>query len=98
MTTPDDLRAAARRARAEATELRTLAAGLDHSHVHELTRLGGDSTWVGPSASLFQAAVDRGRQEIGWAAADLRRAGTLLDQEASDLDRAAARAALAAAV
>jgi hypothetical protein len=53
---------------------------------------------VGPSASLFHAAVDRGRQEIGWAAADLRRAGTLLDQEASDLDRAAARAAVAAVV
>ena len=92
MTTPEDLRAQARRARAEADDLRRLAALLDRSHVHELTRLSGDRTWIGPTADALAAAVAHAREQLARAAADARRAATVTDQEASDLERAAAQA------
>jgi hypothetical protein len=89
MTTPEDLRAQARRARAEADELRRLAALLDRSHMHELTRLSGEQTWLGPTAAELATLVARGREQLERAAADLRRQALLSDHEASDLDRAA---------
>ena len=92
MTTPEDLRAQARRARVEADELRRLAALLDRSHVHELTRLAGDRTWIGPTADALAGAVTHAREQLARAAADLRRAAVAVDQEASDLERAAAQA------
>lgn len=96
MTTPEELHAAARRARADATELRTLAAGLTRSHVHQLTHLCGDTTWLGPTAAAFQADVTRSRHALDAAVDDLRRLAVLRDAEAVDLDRAAARAQAAA--
>jgi hypothetical protein len=92
MTTPEDLRAQARRARVDADELRRLAALLDRSHVHELTRLAGDRTWIGPTADALAGAVARARQQLERAAADVRRGAVAADQEASDLERAAAQA------
>ena len=100
MTTPEDLRAQARRARVDADELRRLAALLDRSHVYELTRLSGDRTWIGPTAEALAGAVAHAREQLERAAGDLRRGAVVADQEASDLDRAAAQAtvAMAAAV
>ena len=92
MTTPEELRAQARRARAEADELRRLAALLDRSHVHELTRLAGDRTWIGPTADVLAGVVAHARQQLEGAAADVRRGAVAADQEASDLERAAAQA------
>ncbi len=92
MTTPEDLRAQARRARVDADELRRLASLLDHSHVHELTRLAGDRTWIGPTADALAAAVAHARGQLERAAADVRRGAVAADQEASDLERAAAQA------
>jgi len=92
MTTPEDLRAQARRARVDADELRRLAALLDRSHVHELTRLAGDRTWFGPTADALAAAVAQVRGQLERAAADVRRGAVAADQEASDLERAAAQA------
>jgi hypothetical protein len=94
MSPPEALRAAARRARREAGDLRALASRLDHSHLHELTRLAGERTWVGPTASELQAAVSAGRHDLEGAADDLRRQAAVLDQEAEDCDRAAMRAEL----
>jgi len=92
MTTPEDLRAQARRARVDADELRRLAALLDRSHVHELTHLAGDRTWIGPTADALAGAVTHAREQLARAAADLRRGAVVADQEASDLERAAAQA------
>ena len=92
MTTPDDLRAQARRARVDADELRRLAALLDRSHVHELTRLAGDRTWIGPTAGALADAVAYARGQLARAAADVRRGAVVADQEASDLERAATQA------
>ena len=95
MTTPEDLRAQARRARVEADELRRLAALLDRSHAHELTRLAGDRTWIGPTADALAGAIAHARQQLERAAADLRRGAVAADQEASDLERAASQATVA---
>jgi hypothetical protein len=97
MTTPEDLRAQARRARVEADELCRLAALLDRSHVHELTRLSGDRTWIGPTADALAGAVLHAREQLERAAADLRRGAVVADQDASDLERAAAHATVAVA-
>jgi hypothetical protein len=97
MTTVDELRAAARRARGDADALRAGAAGLDRSAVHELPRLAGDRTWVGPTAARVDQAVRRAGQELAAVSDDLRRHAARLDHEASDLERAAARAQLAPA-
>src|SRR6476469_1633298 len=94
MTTPEDLRAQARRARVEADELRRLATLLDRYHVHELTRLAGDRTWIGPTADALAAVVAQARGQLERAGADLRRAAVAADQEASDLERAAAQASV----
>jgi hypothetical protein len=90
--TPEELRRAARRARDEALELRRLASGLDDSHVHHLAALSGDQTWLGPTATSFQGALRRSEAELRAAASDARRGACLREQEACDLDRAAARA------
>jgi hypothetical protein len=95
MTSVDELRAAARRARGDADALRAGAAGLDGSAVHELPRLAGDRTWVGPTAARFERAVRTAGQVLLAAADDLRRQAVRLDHEACDLERAAARAQLA---
>src|SRR6476619_3526199 len=95
MTTPEELRAQARRARAGADELRRLAALLDRSHVHELTRLAGDRTWIGPTADALAGVVAHARQQLEGAAADVRRGAVAADEEASDRERAAARATVA---
>ena len=94
MTTADELRATARRARHDADALRALAAGLDRSIIHDLTALAGDRTWVGPTAARVEQAVRTARHELDGAAADLRREASLLDHEATDLERAAARTQL----
>ncbi len=73
MTTADELRAAARRARQDADALRALAAGLDRSVIHDLTTLAGDRTWVGPTAARLEQAVRTARHELDEAAAALRR-------------------------
>ena len=95
MGTVDELRAAARRARHDADALRAGAAGLDRSAVHALPGLAGDRTWVGPAAARTEQAVRTAGHELAAVAADLRRQASRLDQEASDLERAAARAQLA---
>ena len=92
MEAPEDLRRAAGRAREEATQLRRLAGRLDASHVHELARLSGDDTWVGPTATAFRDAVGHGRLELDAAATDLRRHAGLLELDAQELDGAARRA------
>jgi hypothetical protein len=92
MTTPEELRGSARRARVDAAELRTQAALLDRSHLHELSRLAGDSTWLGPTAAALQGAIERSRHQLQAATDVLRRDAMYLDAEASDLDRAAAQA------
>jgi hypothetical protein len=92
--TVDELRAAARRARHDADALRAGAAGLDRSAVHDLPRLAGDRTWVGPAAARAEQAVRTAGHELAAVAADLRRQASRLDQEASDLERATARAQL----
>jgi len=97
MTTPEDLRTQARRARVDADELRRLAALLDRSHVHELTRLAGDRTWIGPTADVLAGAVVHAREQLHGAAADLRRGAVVADQEASDLERAATQATVTTA-
>jgi hypothetical protein len=97
MTTPEDLRTQARRARVDADELRRLAALLDRSHVHELTRLAGDRTWIGPTADVLAGAVVHAREQLHGAAADLRCGAVVADQEASDLERAAAQATVTTA-
>jgi uncharacterized protein YukE len=98
MTTPEELRDAARRGRADAADLRSLATGLARSHLHELTRLSGDGTWLGPTAAAFQAELTRGRHQVEAAIDDLRRVAALRDAEATDLDRAAMRTQLAGTV
>jgi uncharacterized protein YukE len=92
MTTPEQLREAARRARADATELRFFATGLARSHIHELSRLSGDGIWLGPTAAAFQAEVTRSRHDVEAAIDDLHRMAVLRDAEAADLDRAATHA------
>jgi hypothetical protein len=91
VTTVDELRAAARRARGDAEALRAGAAALDRSAVHELIGLAGDRTWVGPTAARLEQAVRRAGHELAGAADDLRRHASRLDHEAGDLERAAAR-------
>jgi hypothetical protein len=86
---------AARRARGDADTLRAGAAGLDRSAVHDLPRLAGDRTWVGPTAAHVEHVVRTAGHEVAAVADDLRRQASRLDQEASDLERAAARAQLA---
>jgi len=95
VATVDELRAAARRARHDADALRAGAAGLDRSAVHDLPRLAGDRTWVGPAAARVDQAVRTAGHELAAVADDLRRQASRLDQEASDLERAAIRAQLA---
>jgi hypothetical protein len=97
MTTVDDLRAAARRARGDADALRAGAAALDRSAVHDLTRLAGDRTWVGPTAARVEQAVRTASHELAAAADDLRHQASRLDDEARELEHAAARAQLAPA-
>jgi hypothetical protein len=92
MTTPEELRGSARLARVDAAELRTQAARLDRSHLHEIGRLAGDSTWLGPTAAALQRAIERSRCQLQAATDALRRDAMNLDAEASDLDRAAAQA------
>jgi hypothetical protein len=92
LQSPEDLRAAARRARHEAAELRRLAARLDGSHAYQLGLLGGDRTWVGPTATAFQEEVRRCRLELDAAAGDLRHHAGVVELDAEELDRAAARA------
>ena len=92
MTTTEDLRASAQARRAEAADLRALAARLDRSHVHEITRLSGDTTWVGPTADALHGQVTRSRIELQQASDDLRRTALRLEIEAQDFDRAAVRA------
>ena len=58
-------------------------------------RSAGDRTWVGPTAARLEQAVRTARHEFDGAAADLRREASLLDHEATDLERAAARTQLA---
>jgi hypothetical protein len=94
VTTPQELRQAARHARDEALGLRHLATRLAASHVHQLTPLSGSQTWVGPLASELQDRLLRCRAELMDAAVVLRVQAARLDQEAIDLDRAAARAEL----
>jgi hypothetical protein len=98
VTTPEELRQDAMRARTVAAELRRLASRMDASHVHELPRLADDRTWVGPLASALQEEVRRGVAELGRLAADLRARAAVLELRASDDDRAATRAALLLAV
>jgi hypothetical protein len=90
----EDLRTAARRARRDAVELRCLATRLDASHAHQLGLLGGERTWFGPTATEFQEAVGRCRHELDAAAADLRHHAGMLEADAQELERAAARAEL----
>ena len=89
MTTVEELRSEARQARDDADALRALAAGLDRSAIHDLTHLAGDRTWVGPTASRLEQAVRSARHHLHESAGDLRRVAAVLDQEATDLDRAA---------
>jgi hypothetical protein len=88
VTTVDELRSQARQARQDADALRALAAGLDQSVIHDLAHLAGDRTWVGPAASRLEQAVRAARYQLHEAAGDLRRVAAVLDQEATDLDRA----------
>jgi hypothetical protein len=88
--TPEELRRAARHARSEALDLRRLASRLEASHVHQLAALSGDRTWLGPTATAFQDALRWSEVELRVAAADARRAAGRREQEACDLDRAAA--------
>ena len=94
MTTPDELRQAAARARQQAADHRRLAGRLDASHVHELARLCDDRTWVGPLADALQDEVRRAGAALRELATELRRQATNLERQAADHDRAATRAAL----
>ena len=98
MTTPDELRAAARRARQEADDLRRLAGRVDASQLHRLPSLADDRVWVGPLASALRDRLRRSLAELGAASGDLRGRALRLDQEATDLDRAAARAEVLASI
>ena len=51
--------------------------------------------WIGPTADVLAGVVAHARQQLEGAAADVRRGAVAADQEASDLERAAARATVA---
>jgi hypothetical protein len=83
ITTPD---ADALRARAAA--MRSLAARLDASVIHDLRSAAGDDTWRGPTADAFVADVRRAERDCDDASADLRAAARALDRAASEASTA----------
>ena len=72
---PDDLRARAR-------ALRSLAARLDASVIHELRAVAGDDTWRGPTADAFVADARRAERRCDEASEELRAAARELERAA----------------
>jgi hypothetical protein len=73
--------------RARARALRSLATRVDQSVLGDLLRAGGDDTWRGPTAFVFQTDARRADRWRDDAVADLRRAARQLEATAADLDR-----------
>jgi uncharacterized protein YukE len=73
---PDALRARAR-------ALRSLAARLDASVLHDLRAAAGDDTWRGPTADAFVADVQRAERRCDDAGAALRAAARALEGDAA---------------
>ncbi len=74
--------------RARAAVLRSLAARLDASVIHDLRAAAGDDTWRGPTADAFVADVRRAERICDDAGADLRAAVRALDRAAADASTA----------
>jgi hypothetical protein len=70
--------------RARATALRSLAARLDASAVHELPAAAGDDTWRGPTADAFVTDARRAARRCDDASAALRAAARALEREAAN--------------
>jgi hypothetical protein len=69
--------------RARATALRSLAARLDASVLHDLPAAAGDDTWRGPTADAFVADAHRARRRCDDASAALRAAARALESDAA---------------
>ncbi len=69
--------------RARARALRSLAARLDASVLHDLLAAAGDDTWRGPTADAFVADVRRSAQRCVQAAEELRGAARALEATAA---------------
>jgi hypothetical protein len=74
--------------RARASALRSLAARLDASVIHDLRGAAGDDTWRGPTADAFVADVRRAERVCDDASAALRAAARTLDRTASEASTA----------
>jgi hypothetical protein len=68
--------------RARARALRSLAARLDASVIHELRAAAGDDTWRGPTADAFVADVLRAERRCDEAGEELRVAARELERAA----------------
>jgi uncharacterized protein YukE len=66
--------------RARARALRSLAARLDSSVIHELRSAAGDDTWRGPTADAFVADVRRAERHCDEASEELRAAARELER------------------
>jgi hypothetical protein len=69
--------------RARAGALRSLAARVDASVIHELLAVAGDDTWRGPTADAFVADVRRAERQCDDASESLRAAARALEQAAA---------------
>ena len=74
--------------RARARALRSVAARLDASVIHELVAAAGDDTWRGPTADAFCADARRAERQRAGAGEDLRAAARALDQAATEASAA----------
>ena len=81
--------------RARAAGLRAVAGRLDGAPLHALDAASGESTWFGPVAAAFDAAVRSHQRAIGEAAEELRWEAWLLERRAENM---AAELAAAAAL
>ena len=68
--------------RARARALRSVAARLDASVIHELAAAAGDDTWRGPTADAFVADARRAENVCVEAAEEIRSAARALEARA----------------
>jgi uncharacterized protein YukE len=70
--------------RARARALRSLAARLDASVIHDLLAAAGDDTWRGSTADAFVEGVRRAERRCDDASEELRAAARALERTAAE--------------
>jgi hypothetical protein len=73
------------RLRRRAAAVRAVAVALDRSIVHDLARLSGSPTWVGPSASAFDEIVRAAERATDEARSAVLAVARRLDERADEV-------------